>query len=202
MALAPPETSLTFEEFLDWLDEDTRAEWADGEVLLTSPASEPHQSLSDLLTAVMRAVAEHDDAGVVLSAPFLVRLPPPLQRAREPDIVFVAREHLDRLRPTYLDGAPDLVVEIVSPESVARDRGEKYVEYEQAGVREYWLIDRDRRQAEFYLLGADGRYRLALGGSDGEYRSTVLPRLRLEVEWLWRDRLPKLIDVLRTLELL
>jgi len=202
MALAPPETGLTFEEFLDWLDEDTRAEWADGEVLLTSPASEPHQSLSDLLTAVMRAVAEHDDAGVVLSAPFLVRLPPPLQRAREPDIVFVAREHLDRLRPTYLDGAPDLVVEIVSPESVARDRGEKYVEYEQAGVREYWLIDRDRRQAEFYLLGADGRYRLALGGSDGEYRSTVLPRLRLEVEWLWRDRLPKLIDVLRTLELL
>ena len=202
MTAAPPETRLTFEEFLDWIDEDTRAEWADGEVLLTSPASESHQNLCDFLNAVMRAVAEHDDAGTVLSAPFLVRLPPPLQRAREPDIVFVAREHLDRLRPTYLDGAPDLVVEIVSPESVARDRGEKYVEYEQAGVREYWLIDRDRRQAEFYLLGADGRYRLALGGSDGEYRSTVLPRLRLEVEWLWRDRLPKLIDVLRTLELL
>jgi len=202
MALAPPETSLTFEEFLDWLDEDTRAEWADGEVLVTSPASDSHQDISRFLIALLSHVAEHDDAGIVRPAPFLVRLPPPLQRAREPDIVFVAREHLDRLRPTYLDGAPDLVVEIVSPESVARDRGEKYVEYEQAGVREYWLIDRDRRQAEFYLLGADGRYRLALGGSDGEYRSTVLPRLRLEVEWLWRDRLPKLIDVLRTLELL
>jgi Uma2 family endonuclease len=202
MALAPPETKLTFEEFLDWLDEDTRAEWSDGEVLVTSPASQAHQDISRFLIALISHVVEHDDAGVVLSAPFVVRLPPPLQRAREPDVFFVAREHLDRLRPTYLDGPPDLVVEIVSPESFARDRGEKYVEYEQAGVREYWLIDRDRRQAEFYRLGADGRYRLALGGADGEYRSAVLPRLRVEVEWLWRDRLPKLVDVLRTLELL
>lgn len=45
-----------------------------------------------------------------------------------------------------MDGTPDLIVEVTSPESLARDRGEKYVEYEAAGVREYWLIDPDRQQ--------------------------------------------------------
>lgn len=54
---------------------------------------------------------------------------------------FVASEHLDRLKETYLDGPADLVVGIVSPDSVGRDRGEKFYEYAQGGVPEYWLID-------------------------------------------------------------
>ena len=72
---------------------------------------------------------------------------------REPDILFIAREHLDRFRDTYLDGPADLVVEIISRDSRARDRGDKFYEYEQGGVREYWLLDYLRRQAEFYQLG-------------------------------------------------
>jgi Uma2 family endonuclease len=116
---------------------------------------------------------------------------------REPDIIFVSREHLNRLRDTYLDGPADLVVEIISRDSRARDRGEKFYEYEQGGVREYWLLDYLRQQAEFYQLGPDGIYHLAPAGADGIYRSAVLDGLWLKVEWLWQEPLAPLMSVLR-----
>ncbi|MEJ7756097.1 MAG: Uma2 family endonuclease [Nocardioidaceae bacterium] len=66
---------------------------------------------------------------------------------------FVCRQRpTASFQKTYLDGAADLAIEIISPESIGRDRGEKFVEYEAAGIREYWLIDPERRQAEFYRL--------------------------------------------------
>lgn len=94
--------------------------------------------------------------------------------SRAPDLLFVSNASLHRLKETYLDGAADLVVEVVSPESRARDWGEKFTEYEEAGVHEYWLIDPERKQAEFYQLGANGAYQLALVGSMGVYHSQVL----------------------------
>lgn len=113
----------------------------------------------------------------------------------------IATAHLDRLRPTYLDGPADLVVEITSPESLGRDRGQKFVEYEAAGIPEYWFIDRDRRRAEFYQLGPDGRYEVAFAGETGTYRSPALAGLELPLEWLWSDPLPPVIEALRTLGL-
>jgi Uma2 family endonuclease len=200
-ARQPPATGLTYEEFLAWCDEDTWAEWVDGAVQMVSPASKRHAELATFLIRVLGGWAEAWDLGVVLGAPFQMRLPEPLKRGREPDILFIRTAHLDRLRTTYLDGPADLVVEIVSPESIGRDRGEKFVEYEQAGVEEYWLIDPDRAQAEFYQLGPDGRYRLVFGGDRGEYRSRVLSDLRLAVEQLWQDPLPKVASVLEDLGL-
>ena len=131
---------------------------------MVPPASDRHQNLADFLTALLRIVGQDRGAGRVLSAPFLMRLPASLRRGREPDDLFVAREHLDRLRPTYLDGAADLVIEVTSPESLERDRHDKFREYEAAGIPEYWLIDPDRRVAEMYQLGPDGRYVTAFAG--------------------------------------
>ena len=133
-----PAGPLTFEEFHDWCDEDTWAEWVDGEIELVPAASDRHQNLADFLTALLRIVGQDRGAGRVLSAPFLMRLPASLRRGREPDDLFVAREHLDRLRPTYLDGAADLAIEVTSPESLERDRQDKFREYEPAVLREYW----------------------------------------------------------------
>jgi len=197
----PPVGRLSYEEFLDWCDEDTLAEWVEGEVFVASPASLPHQTLVRFLTALLSTVAEQDDLGLVIPAPFQMRLHDP-PRGREPDVFFVARAHLDRLRHTYLDGPADLVVEITSPESFARDRGAKFVEYERAGIPEYWLLDPDRRQAEFYQLDDAGRYRLVPADARGVYQSRVLPRLRLPVAWLWQEPLPTLLDALRALALL
>jgi len=92
------------------------------------------------------------------------------------------------------------VVEIVSPESAGRDRGEKFYEYEQAGIPEYWLVDPSREEAEFYQLDAQGHYHLILPDAEGIYRSRVLRDFWLRVTWLWQP--PRVLDVLRELSLI
>ncbi len=182
---------MTYEEFLAWADEDTYAEWVDGEVIMTSPASDRHQDLVRFLMAVLGTFAEANNLGIVRPAPFQMKL----EHGREPDLLFLAREHLDRLRRNYLDGPADLVIEVVSPESAGRDRGEKFYEYARGGVPEYWLIDPDSRWAEFYRLG-EGRYRLAFEGREGEYHAAVIPGFWLRVEWLWQEPLPAVDAIL------
>ncbi len=188
---------MSYEEFLEWCDEDTWAEWVDGEVIVLSPASDRHQDLRDWLVFTLRAFAEAHDLGVVRSAPFLMKL----ERGREPDVLFVAREHLARLKENYLDGPADLVIEIVSPDSIERDRGSKFVEYEAAGVREYWLIDPLRERAEFYQLDEEGFYRSVLPDAGGVYHSQAVSGFWLKVEWLWQEPLPRVLDVLRDMQL-
>jgi Uma2 family endonuclease len=194
-------TKLDYEEFLARYD-GVHAEWVDGEVVVLSPNTPPHQGIVRFLAGLISWVAEEDDLGEVYTDKLQMRLRAPVNRGREPDVLFVNREHLDRIGPTYLDGPADLVVEVISRESIGRDRGEKFVEYEQARVPELWLIDYEREQAEFYVLGEDGRYGLVVAGARGTYQSRALPRLRLQLEWLWQQPLPKLRDVLRQLELL
>jgi Uma2 family endonuclease len=183
-----PAGKLSFEEFLAWCDEDTWAEWVDGRVVMVSPASRRHQDLADFLTSILRIYVESRGLGLVLSAPFLMRLPN-IPSGREPDLLFVAAAHKDRLKETYLDGPADLVVEIVSPESRLRDRGEKFAEYELGGVREYWIIDPDLRRADFYRLDSEGRYRL-VEPEAGRYQAAVVRGFWLLVEWLWQEPLP------------
>lgn len=195
-AVPSPGAKMTYKEFLAWADEDTWAEWVDGEVIHMSPASDLHQDLVDFLTALLRFFTETHHLGIVRSAPLQMKIGPDLP-GREPDILFVSREHLNRLKKTFLDGPADLVIEIVSPESRARDRGDKFYEYEQGGVREYWLLDPLRKQAEFYQLGEDGIYHLATITQDGIYRSVVLKGLEMKVDWLWQEPLPSLLSVLK-----
>lgn len=198
MAQTPPDHKLTYEGFLDWCDEDTHAEWVDGEIVMTSPASLTHQDIGALLETALRVFVETHGLGRVLRAPFQMKL---TDSGREPDLLFVASEHLDRLKATYLDGPADLAVEIVSPESGARDRGEKFYEYEAGGVREFWLIDPVRRQAEFYRLGEGGLYRHTAPDADGIYHSQVVPGFWLKVDWLWEQPLRPVLEILRELNL-
>ena len=138
---------MTYQEFLNWADEDTLAEWMNGKVIMTSPASLRHQLIAQFLGRVLAGYVEAERLGIVISAPFQMKLE---QSGREPDVLFLAENHRDRLRATYLDGPADLVIEILSPESIGRDRGEKFYEYERAGILEYWLIDDATQRAEFY----------------------------------------------------
>lgn len=181
-----PPQKMTYEEFLAWADEDTLAEWVDGEVVMYSPASKQHQDITSFLYEVIRAYVQSRRLGEIIQAPFQMKL----EYGREPDLLFVAQEHLERLKETYLDGPADLAVEIVSPESLDRDRGAKFAEYEAGGVSEYWLLDPLRRWAEFYRLGEEGRYRTAFAGAEGRYQSHALPGFWLRVEWLWQEPLP------------
>lgn len=191
---------ITYEEFLKKYG-GVHAEWVDGEVLQLMTASNRHQDLVDWLIAILRMFVETYNLGWVRSAPFNMQMPH-LNRGREPDILFVTQDRLHIVQESNLSEAADLVIEIVSPESVGRDRGEKFVEYEAAGVREYWLIDPDREQAEFYRLTEAGRYHLVFPGDDGIFNSAVLTNFWLKTDWLWQEPLPKVLVVAQELGLL
>jgi Uma2 family endonuclease len=180
---------------------DVHAEWLDGEVILLMTASDKHQDLVDWLIAILRMFVETYDLGWIRSAPFNMQMPH-LGRGREPDILFVTKERVYIVQSSNLSEAADLVIEIVSPDSVERDRGSKFVEYEAAGVHEYWLIDPDRQQAEFYQLTEAGRYRLVFPSDDDIFHSTVLTNFWLKIDWLWQEPLPKVLAVAGELGLL
>src|SRR5690606_21758510 len=70
--------------------------------------------------------------------------------ARQPDVMIILHEHLERIGKSQVNGAADIVVEVVSPKTASVDRGDKFIDYEAAGVREYWLIDPIRKQADVF----------------------------------------------------
>lgn len=188
-----PPNYMTYEEFLEWADEDTLAEWVDGVVVMTSPASTRHQKIFKFLVRLLSTFTEIHALGEVMPAPFQMKLG---RAGREPDLLFVSKEHLGRLKKTYLDGPADLVVEIVSPESQERDRTEKLREYDEAGIPEYWLIDPQAEEALFYQRDEAGQYHPASLDAEGSYHSAVLPGFWLRVAWLWSDPLPDTTDAL------
>lgn len=181
---APPPGRVTWDEFLVWADGDTRAEWVDGEVIASSPSNVVDLRLISFLHRVLAEFVEAGQLGEIFLMDLLMRLET-RPSGREPDLVFIATEHLDRLKDAYLDGPADLAVEVVSPESDVRDRSEKLSEYEGAGIPEYWLLDPIRREALFYRLG-----------DDGLFHSVVLPGFALRVAWLWQRPLPSVRDVM------
>ena len=114
----------------------------------------------------------------------------------DPDVIYVANSSLDRLNDAYLEGPPDIVIEVCSNASSAVDRGDKFVVYEEIGVREYWLVDPLRQLANMYYLSPDGCFDEFRPDTAGRLRSRVLTGLVLDVDLLWRRVLPTTAEVL------
>ena len=192
-----PPQKVSFEEYLAWaLAQEHPCEWMDGEIIPVAAASLRHQRVLSFLNFILKSFCLRHQTGQVVIAPYVMKLEAQ-RRGREPDLLFVSRERENLLLLTYLNGPADVAIEITSRESTGRDRGEKYVEYEAAGVREYWLIDPERQQADFYRLGDNGRYRSISPDTDGFFHSEIITGFRLRVEWLWE--LPDEFEVLRQL---
>jgi len=114
-----------------------------------------HQRISARLQFAMTKFAQAQHLGEVLNAPIDVRLGD-LANPVQPDILFIRQDRLDIIREEWVEGAPDLIVEILSPGNWLDDRRTKYRVYALAGVREYWIVDPDKRQIEvFALRGSD-----------------------------------------------
>jgi Uma2 family endonuclease len=155
------------------------------------PPKDKHQEMAGFLYYLIASFVHMLNLGAVRFAPLEMRLIPG-KVSREPDILFIARDNLQRLTPERLDGPADLVVEIISEESVTRDRVRKFQEYQQAGVAEYWLIDPrpGKQQAAFYQRSPQGTYQAAELDSSGRYHSAVLRGFWLRPDWLWQEPLP------------
>jgi Uma2 family endonuclease len=182
---------MSYDEFLALGDDTTHAEWVGGEAILIMPPNIRHQDIVSFLITLLRLFVDSLNLGRVLAAPTEMRLIPG-KLSREPDILFVARDSLPRLTGQRLEGPADLVVEVVSEESATRDRRDKFQEYAQAGVREYWLIDPrpEQQQATIYRRGEDGTYAATAPDGEGRLHSAVLPGLWLLPAWLWQEPLP------------
>jgi Uma2 family endonuclease len=185
--IAKCKKKISYEEFLELCDEDTLAEWVDGEIIMPTPASLLHQERVGFLWEILNQYVRYHNLGKAIFAPFQMKLP---FSGREPDIIFIHSSHLDRLKETFLEGPADVAVEIISEESIDRDRIKKFGEYESGGVTEYWLIDPIRKQAEFYRLGDDKCYHTVILDAEGKYHSEVIQGFWLKPSWLWQDPLP------------
>ena len=187
---------LTYDDFLALAD-DAHAEWVDGEVTIFVPPSELHQDIVLFLAVLMGGFARRLGLGKVMIAPFENRVRPGCS-SREPDLLFIARQHLDRMTGRRLDGPADLVVEVMSDTSATRDRREKYAEYASVGVPEYLLVDarQGHHGVELFRLGAEGLYHVVQPDADGPYRLAMLPGFWLRPEWLWQDPMPDPIELL------
>lgn len=189
-ATQPERLRMTYEEFLVWAGEDVRAEWVDGEVIVFMPPLNLHQNMVEFLHFLLGTFVRLFRLGKLRLAPFELKIKLD-GNSREPDLMFLTNDHLDRLTRERVAGPPDLIIEVISDDSVHRDRVDKYDEYEAGGVPEYWVIDSRaaRRRADFYQLDRRGQYQRAAIGDDGIYRSAVLPGFWLKLDWLLADEL-------------
>ncbi len=182
---------MSYEEYLAWDDEDVRAEWVGGEVVVYMPPRDEHQRIVEFLGRLLGLFVDLMKLSLMRIAPFEVKLweegP-----AREPDLFFVRQERLDALSSERFSGPPDLIVEVISRGSLYIDRSQKFREYERAGVSEYWLIDSrpGYQRADFYSLDESGRYDLFATEADEAVRSLVLEGFWLRPAWFWQDPMP------------
>ena len=176
----PPQGQFTYADYLRQPDNGFRYEIIKGELYM-SPAPRPrHQRvLVALLKAVLQYIDEHH--GEVLIAPIDLILPG-LATPVQPDLLYLNQDQIDMVKETYVEGAPQLIVEVLSPGNSDYDRQTKFNVYAEAGVAEYWLIDPDARTVEVFALR--GRA-YALAGkfeADDTLRSEVLAEFQVSVD--------------------
>jgi Uma2 family endonuclease len=169
----PPEQGeWTYEDWLKLPDDGYRYEVIDGVLYMSPPPLIRHQRSSIRIEAHFIDFLKLHPLGEILHAPVGVRFPNqsvPLQ----PDIVFVRAERLDTIQENYIEGAPDLIVEILSPSNWLYDQREEMQVYQVAGVPEYWIVDPRAQTIEIYVL-EQGVYRLS-----GQYGRGAVAASRL-----------------------
>ncbi len=168
---------LDYDDYVRLPDDGKRYEIIDGALAMSPSPSYFHQNASGVLFHALYSHAREHDLGVVLSAPIDVILGP--HQIVVPDIVFVSEARRGLLEKRGVVGAPDLVVEILSPSTRARDLNEKRAMYERFGVHAYWIVDLDAEQVLAWKL-TEGRYSepATLSGTDA-LTSALLPGFAL-----------------------
>lgn len=187
---------LTFDDFCFLIRDGQKGDLINGVIYMASPENTEANKLFVWLIGLMSTYAESKGLGEVFGSRVAFRLDE--GNGPEPDIAFVGRDRLHLVQSGFVDGPPDVAVEIVSPESVERDYEDKRARYEEAGVKEYWIIDEVEERATFLRLGRDRKYHEARPRK-GEWRSRVLAGFWFRLEWLWQNPRPKKVDVLAQL---
>ena len=198
---------ISFEDFLELDSGERHLELVGGYIVEMPSVTEPHSKLGSFLIKISDEFVVLKDSCSLFYDPFimysLMKEPDGKRRhGRAPDLMFVAKENLHRVKSNYLDGPADLVIEIISPGSKRIDREEKFDEYQKGGVPEYWYFDPKTKEAKFFLLDEKGKYQPVLPDAEGIVRSTSIEGFFIKTEWLWRSPKPSVIEVLKAWGLL
>lgn len=189
-------TNVSWEEYMERYAAHF-CEWIGGTVISMSPIHAQHDKLSRYLATLFDTYFELRPIGELRQAPFVMRIPDN-DLTREPDLQIILENNPHNLTDTYMSGPADICVEIVSPESIQRDHGAKFEEYEKAGVPEYWILDPIHRETRFYRMNAEGIYQPI--DTDDYYETPRLPGIRIHIPTLWSDPLPKPTQIVQAVQ--
>ena len=143
-----PSVKFTYDDLRNFPADGKRHELIDGEHYVTPSPGTKHQIVSMNLTGALIDFLKHDPLGALFAAPLDVLLSE--LDVVEPDLFYVSREHADLVEEAHLRGAPDLVVEILSPGTRKTDEITKRKLYERYGVAEYWVVDPELESIKVY----------------------------------------------------
>lgn len=178
------EVKFTYQDLLSTPDDRHRYEIFEGELIMTPSPNTAHQNaVGNILTNVSIYVNTHD-LGKVYCAPLDVYFDE--ETVVEPDILFVSKERLHIIDEQKVNGAPDLIVEVLSPSTAERDRGFKFKRYAHEGVKEYWIVDPKQKMIEVFMLGEKGFGLFGKYGGGDEVRSKVFSDLRFQAAEVWK----------------
>ena len=166
-------------EFLENLDDDVKAEFIEGEVILNSPAKRKHYLIVGWLSKLLSTYVDINNLGEVSTEKVLIHL---TRNNFEPDLVFFDSANVANFdKNTMLHPAPQFVVEILSESTQKRDRGVKFEDYANHNVKEYWIIDPDLEEVEQYILDEKNEYKLKIKSNTGEISLVAIPNLVLPI---------------------
>ena len=147
-------SQITWQDVQQLPDDGNRYEAIAGELCVTPAPSLRHQRISMRLTLLLHRLLVETGHGELFFAPVGVEFPT-TQEGVQPDLVFVSKGRSGILADPWIRGAPDLVIEILSPSTVHRDRGVKRKLYERQGVEQCWIVDPEAAAVEAWTFGAD-----------------------------------------------
>lgn len=175
---------LTYDDYLQLPDDGIRYEILDGELEMTPAPTTTHQRVSRNLHFVIHQHLQATGLGEMLDAPVDVVLAP--TTVVEPDLVYVAAQRAGIITRRAIEGAPDLLVEILSPSTARRDRQRKAALYARLGVRFYWIVDPDARTLEEYERTDQGTYRpVATHTAAATAHTACFPDLAIDLGRIW-----------------
>jgi len=173
----------THADLLQMPDDGKRREIVDGDLYVTPSPIDRHQMILFNLTMAFGKFLEIHPLGKLRFAPQDVILGE--HDVMEPDLLFVLNEHQDILQD-WVRGALDLVIEILSPTTEARDRGTKLKAYARYGVGEYWIVDPIAQVIEVYRLTAEGFHLEATGAKGNTVETPMLPGFSLAADSIFK----------------
>jgi Uma2 family endonuclease len=173
----------TYEEYYK-LDDGRRYEIIHGHLLMAPSPDVWHQDWLGNLYVLLRQHLSHTKAGRLFMAPFDVVFDS--ENTVQPDLIFVAAANIGIIEQRAIFGAPDLLVEILSPSSIRRDCHDKKALYARFGVKEYWIGDPVNKSMEILTLRGARYQPYCAARENGKLVSKVLPGLELDLSGILR----------------